>query len=38
MVLVEPDTVITEPVELFPGFEMLGIGPRRDIGFEVSVR
>ena len=38
MVLVEPDTVITEPVELFPGFEVLGIGPRRHIRFEVFVR
>ena len=35
--LVEPDPVIAEPVELFPGFEVLGIGPRRDLGFEVFV-
>ena len=35
MVLVEPDAVIAQPVELFPGLEVLGIGPRRDLGLEV---
>ena len=35
--LIEPDPVITEPVELFPGFEVLGIGPCRHLRFEVFV-
>src|SRR5712671_1081003 len=28
VVLVEPDAVIAQPVELLPSLEMLGIGPR----------
>ena len=35
MMLVEPDPVIAEPVELLPGVEMLGIGARRDFGLEM---
>jgi hypothetical protein len=38
MVLVEPDAVIAEPVELLPGREMFGIGPRRNFGFEILLR
>ena len=38
MMLVEADAVIAEPVHLFPGFEMLGIGAHRHVGFEVAVR
>ena len=38
MMLVEPDPVIAEPVELLPGVEMLGIGPRRDFGLEMPFR
>ena len=34
--LVEADAVIAEPVHLFPGFEMLGIGAHRNIGLEVA--
>src|SRR5262249_35450528 len=37
VVLVEPDPVIAEPVELFPGVEMLAIGPGRDLGVEMFV-
>src|SRR6516165_7213508 len=36
--LVEPDAVITQPVELLPRLEMFGIGPRRDLGLEIFVR
>ena len=35
--LVEPDSVITQAVELLPGFQMLGIGPGRHLGFEIFV-
>src|SRR5262249_50011928 len=35
MVLVEPDPVIAQPVELLPSLQMLGISPHRDFGFEV---
>ncbi len=35
MMLVEPDPVIAEPVELLPGGEMLGIGARGDLRVEV---
>ena len=35
MVLVEPDPVISQMIEFFPGLEVLGISPRGDFGFEV---
>ena len=35
VMLVEPDPVIAEPVELLPGVEMLGIGARRDLRLEM---
>src|SRR5690242_16237072 len=38
MMLVEPDPVIAEAVELFPGLEVLGIGPRRDLRVEMFAR
>jgi hypothetical protein len=38
MVLVEPDAVITQAVQFLPGLEVLGIGPRRDLGVEVFFR
>jgi len=38
VVLVEPDPVITEPVEFLPGFEVLGIGARRDLRLEIFPR
>ena len=38
MMLVEADAVIAEAVHLLPGFEVLGIGPERDVGLEVAVR
>ena len=37
MVLVEPDAVIAEAIEFFPGRDVLGIGPYGDLGFEVLV-
>src|ERR1700722_16013325 len=36
--LVEADAVVTEPVPLLPGFQMLGVGPNRDVGLEIPVR
>src|SRR6516165_8199194 len=33
--LVEPDAVIAQPIELLPGFEMFGVSPRRDLRFEI---
>jgi hypothetical protein len=33
--LVEPDPVIAQAIELLPGFEMLGIGPCRDLRSEI---
>jgi len=33
--LVEPDAIVAQPVELFPGLEMLGIGPHRDLALKV---
>jgi len=38
VVLVEPDTVITQAVQFLPGFEVLGIGSHRDPGLEVFLR
>ena len=38
MVLVEADAVIAEPVECFPGFEVLGVGPHRRRGIEMPFR
>ena len=35
MVLVEPHPVIAQAVELFPRLEVLGIGPRGDLGLKV---
>ena len=35
VVLVEPHPVIPQAVELFPGLEVLGIGPRGDFGLEI---
>jgi hypothetical protein len=35
VMLVEPDAVIAQAVELFPGLEVLGIGARGDLGLEV---
>jgi hypothetical protein len=36
--LVEPDAVIAQPIELFPGFEVLGIGAYCDVGLEMLLR
>ena len=33
--LVEADAVIAEPVDLFPGIEVFGIGARGDRGIEM---
>src|SRR5262249_25771921 len=38
MVLVEPDPVVTQAVQFLPGFEVLGIGSRRDLWLEVFLR
>jgi hypothetical protein len=38
MMLVKPDAVVAEPVELLPCLEMFGIGPRRDLGLEIFAR
>jgi hypothetical protein len=35
VVLVEPHAVIPQMIELFPGLEVLGIGPRGDVGLKV---
>src|SRR4051812_11497101 len=38
MMLVEADAVEAEPVDLFPGRQMLGVGAHRDIRFEMLLR
>jgi len=38
MVLVEPDSIITQPVELLPSLEVLGIGPHRNLRLEIFLR
>ena len=38
VVLVEPDAVIAEPVELLPGLEVLGVGAHRHLRPEESLR
>ena len=38
MVLVEPDAVIPQAVELFPGLEVLGISARGDFGLKIFLR
>jgi hypothetical protein len=36
MMLVEPQAVVAELVDQFPGVEVLGVGADRDLGFEMA--
>ena len=36
VMLVEAETVVAEPVDQFPGVEMLGVGADRDLGSEMA--
>ena len=35
MMFVEADAVIAQAIQLLPGVEMLGVGPHRDVRFEM---